>query len=95
MEAIDHRREHRVGGGEAPEQKGSAPAECRARMRPGGFDARDVGPDLVAERNRPDRPAEIRRTRLPQRANPACISLASERAWARAALPFGQTGFSG
>src|ERR1700722_9980646 len=79
MQAVDDRREHGVGGGETPEQKGSDPAEGRARMRPGGFDARDVRLYLIAERDRLDWPAEIRWARLPQ-GDEASMHFAGERA---------------
>ena len=79
MKAVDHGREHGVGRGKAPKQKGSAPAEGRARMRPGGFNARGVRLDLIVERDRLDRPAKIRWARLPQRDEPR-VHFAGERA---------------
>src|SRR3984957_18579995 len=65
MEAIDHRREHRIGGGEAPEQIWPPSAVRGARVLPGGFDASDIGPNFIVELDRPDWPAEIHRTSLP------------------------------
>src|SRR5271167_3809314 len=88
MEAVHHRREYGVGGGETPEQKGSAHAEGRARMRPGGFDAGDVRLYLIAERDRLDWPAEIRWARLPQ-GDEASMHFAGERTGMSASgLPF-------
>src|SRR5262249_26129561 len=65
--------------GKAPEQEGPAPPEGRACMRPRGFDAHDVGANLVAKCDRLDRPAEIRRACLSQ-CDEARMHFACERA---------------
>ena len=96
VEAVDDRREHRVGGAEAAEQERPGLAEVLARMRPGGLDARDVGLDRFAQRDRAHGAAKNCVGQCCRSAwKPACISFESERAWARAALPRGQIAFCG
>ena len=53
MQAVDDRREHRVDGGKTSEQEGSAAAEGRAGVRPCCFDARNIGPNLIAQAGLP------------------------------------------